>query len=211
MRATLLRFDRLRSAVGAWLVRMGDASMTLGIAMIVGVASSIYMVRFGSPLTTRTIGVWTTWPAAGRADADPYTRVHFAWLGSLPLTSAIGQTYEAYLDSDGQRLQSSCEYEIEGYDTSTYWSLAVYNADGLMVANAAERYAFGSETIARRADGSFIIVLAREARPGNWLPTTGMGRLSVLLTIMQATAPDASGRAAQHAESLPTIRRTACR
>jgi len=186
--------------------------MTLGIALIAGIASSHYMIEVGSPLTTRTIGAWTTWPAAGRADADPYTRAHFARRGSLPVSSTLGQTYEAREDNDGQRLHSSCEYEIEGHDTSaSYWSLAVYNVHGRMVPNAAERHAYSSDTIARRADGSYVIVLAREARPGNWLPTTGVGRISLLLTILHSTSSAASVQAAQQGELLPTIRRIACR
>ena len=41
-----------------------------------GLGTAWYMIEAGSRLSTRTFGPWTTWTAAGRPDADPYTRAH---------------------------------------------------------------------------------------------------------------------------------------
>jgi hypothetical protein len=55
----------------------------------------------------------------------------------------------------------------------------------------------------RRPDGSFLVTLARDARPGNWLPTGGAGRLTLVLTIIEGGDVTGTG--------LPEIRRVACR
>lgn len=83
-----------------------------------------------------------------------------------------------------------------------WWTIALYDDSGHLIPNAAGRHAFNSSTIMRRPDGSFLVSLARDARPGNWLPTGGAGRLTLVLTLIEAG--DASG-------ALPEIRRVACR
>lgn len=176
------------------------------IAVIGGLASAWYMVEKGSPLTTERSGPWITWTQAGRADADPYTRAHFARRGMLPMSAAIGQTYEARTDSDGQALYSTCEYVVQGPEIDApFWSLSVFDDKGNLIPNAAERYGFNSATLMRTPGGNFGITLARNARPGNWIPTGGAGRLSVQLMIEEPRTSD------RDPPTLPEIRRIACR
>jgi len=176
------------------------------IAVIGGLTSSWYMIERGTRLTTRTQGVWTTWVAAGRADADPYTRAHFMRRGMLPVSTALAQTYEARTDSDGGALFSSCDYVVEGTEPdAAFWSLAIFDDAGRLIPNPAERYGYNSATLMRSPGGRFGITLARSARPGNWLPTGGAGRLAVQLRIEEP-------RGGEKAEiSLPVIRRLSCR
>ena len=42
--------------------------------------------------------------------------------------------------------------------------------------NPAGRFGFNAATVAKDPDGGFSIVLARDARPGNWLPTDAESR-----------------------------------
>ena len=111
----------------------------------------------------------------------------------------------------GTRLQSGCDYVLEGPALpSAWWSFAVYDDRGLLIPNPADRYAFTSETVAPNPDGSLFISLAREARPGNWLPTGAAGRLVVVLTMSEprlavAGVPQAKRRL------LPAIKRVSCR
>lgn len=190
---------------------LANVVVFVSIAVAGGLGSSWYMIERGSALTTRAQGPWVTWTAAGRMDADPYTRAHFARRGVLPLSSTIALTYEATRDSDGRPLTSGCDYAVEGEDlAAAWWSLAVYDEAGRLIPNAAERYAYNSATVMRSPGGSFAITLARDVRPGNWLPAGSAGRLTLMLSLEEpqgsGAAPDEAGEAA-----LPRIRRTACR
>jgi hypothetical protein len=204
------RMDRVRAALGTAVAIASNVGMFVGIALLAGFGSSWYMIERGSRLTTLHVGPWTTWVAAGRANADPYTRARFARQGSLPIPADLARTYEAFRDGDGDRLHSSCEYAVEGEGLeSGWWSLAVFDEKGRLIPNTAERHAFNSQTIARGPDGSFLVTLSRDARPGNWLPTSGAGRLALVLTVHANRA--SSGRADDSPDTLPLIRKVACR
>ncbi|MGD9806844.1 MAG: DUF1214 domain-containing protein [Hyphomicrobiaceae bacterium] len=183
---------------------IANVMMFLMIAVVGGLGSSWYMIERGSHLTTERVGPWTAWTAAGRSDADPYTRAHFIRRGTLPISTAFALTYEAIADGEGQRLHSSCEYVLDGAEPpARFWSLSVFDENGRLIPNAADRYAFNSATLLRSAGGRFQIALARSARPGNWLPTAGAGRISLLLAL--------EGRDPASTWQPPTIRRVTCR
>ncbi len=187
---------------------IANVIMFLLIAIGGGLGSSWYMIERGSPLTTLAAGPWTAWTTAGRADADPYTRAHFIRRGMLPVSSALALTFEALSDSEGQRLHSSCEYAIEGEEPRVrFWSISVFNEHGTLIPNAAERYAYNSATLLRSPGGRLGVSLARTARPGNWLPTTGAGRISLVMTL----EGDGTTAPAQDGWQPPTIRRVSCR
>lgn len=180
------------------------------IAVAGGLVSSWYMIERGSALTTRAQGAWVTWTAAGRTDADPYTRAHFARRGVLPISSTIALAFEATRDSDGRHLSSSCDYAVEGEDlAAAWWSLAVYDEAGRLIPNAAERHAYNSATVMRNPGGRFTITLARSVRPGNWLPTGNAGRLTLVLNVEEPRTASGTGEDAA-ALALPQIKRTGC-
>lgn len=181
------------------------------IAVAGGLGTTWYMIEKGSALTTRTQGPWVTWTAAGRADADPYTRAHFARRGMLPVSATIALAYEARKDSDGRLLQGRCEYAIEGEEpNAAWWSISVYDDQGRIIANAAERYSYNSATLLRGSGGRFLVTLAPSVRPGNWLPTGAANRVVVVLDVEepQSTGGDLDGIGLS---TLPAIRRVTCR
>jgi hypothetical protein len=193
------------------LAMLGDWSAFIGVVLSLGLGTSWYMIDVGTPLTTVREGPWVSWTSAGRADADPYTRAHFARLGTLQLTAEMTLTYTAFTDSEGRRLHSSCDYSVEGREpAASWWSLTVFDDRGELIANQAQRYAFTSQSIAMRPDGTFVVSLARDARPGNWLPTGGAGRLALVFTTLDASAPLLAKPTEDH-KSLPEIRRIQCR
>lgn len=201
------RFGRLRRAASFTLGFIGNLAVFVGIALLGGVGSSWYMIEVGTSLTTLKSGPWVSWPAAATPGADPYTRARTARHGSLPISGSVARIFEARTDSSGQRLHSSCDYSVVGRGLQEgWWTLAVYDDNGRLIQNPADRYAFNSSTIARSADGSFTVTLARDARPGNWLPTSGAGRLSVVLTLLES-----DGGVGQGGGGLPEIKRVACR
>jgi hypothetical protein len=181
------------------------------LSLFGGLGTAWYMIAAGSRLSTRTFGPWVTWPAAGRPDADPYTRAHTALNGLLPLSSTLELSFRAKADSSGGRLSSACDYAIVMDEFEpTWWGLAVFDDKGKLIANAADRHGFNSSTAMREPDGRRVITLARDARPGNWLPSGRGNRIIVVLTVQ-----DAAWAAAVHdggsPKSVPEILRTGCR
>ena len=193
----------------SFLVR---AAIYIALAIGGGLGSAWLMVHSGSRLTTATAGPWVTWTMAGRVDADPYTRAHTVRLGLLPINTTLALAWHAMADSEGERLRSSCEYsvETEALDAA-WWSLAVFDEAGNLIRNSAERYAFNAATALRDADGSISVTLSRDARPGNWLPTGGAGRITHAFTVQDPKwiARAADDQTRNHA--LPVIRRIGCR
>jgi hypothetical protein len=204
-------FHRMQKRLSILFGILGDWAAFIGAVLILGLASSWYMIDVGTRLTTEKHGPWVGWSSAGRIDADPYTRAHFARLGTLQLTSEIALSFLTFKDSEGNRLHSSCDYAVEGRDTANnWWSLTVFNDRGELIANPAQRYSYTSQSVALRPDGSFGVALSREATPGNWLPTGGAGRLALMYTTFDVRGSLLNEGVAEPRE-LPIIRRVQCR
>lgn len=182
------------------------------VALALGLGSAWYMIEEGSALTTSRVGPWSVWRSAGKPDADPYTKAHMARAGRLPITATSALYFFADGDETGNRLSSDCEYVVEGRPlNAAWWSLAIYDGTGRLIPNKAGRHSFNRTDVARRADGSFRIVLARSARPGNWLPTAQQGSLKLLLRAYDLRNADSVLDKAAAERGLPTIRKVVCR
>lgn len=197
------------------MTRLGTLFLNLAafavIAVVGGLGSAWYMVEAGSQLSTLSSGPWVAWTAAGRPEADPYTRAHTVRNALLPIASTLELTYRARTDSRGGKLTSSCDYAIVVASLdNTWWSLAAFDTRGRLINNAAERYAFTSDTVMRESDGRAVVSLGRDARPGNWLPTGGGGRFLLILTLQDAALASAAYEGGRIAK-LPAIERVACR
>jgi hypothetical protein len=183
----------------------------LGIALVGGIGSAWIMIHSGSRMTTVTQGPWVSWPQSGRVDADPYTRAHTVRLGLLPLNPSLAMTYHARTDDAGDRLYSSCDYrvELEGL-AAQWWSLAVFDDAGRTIRNPAQRYAYNSVTVMREPDGKAAVLMARDARPGNWLPIGGAGNVTLALSIQDSKWAQQSLDDGGKLKVLPVIRKVAC-
>ncbi|MBX9588135.1 MAG: DUF1214 domain-containing protein [Hyphomonadaceae bacterium] len=176
-----------------------------------GLGTAWYMIEAGSRLSTRTFGPWTSWTAAGRPEADPYTRAHTARNGLLPVSSTLELTFRAKTDSNGSRLTSACDYTIVLPSTeAAWWSLAVFDGQGRLVQNGAERHAFNPQTAMREPDGRVAIAVARDARAGNWLPSGRSSRIVLVFTVQDA-ALAATVHDGGQTKALPEIQRAGCR
>lgn len=204
---------QLKKRAATALRLMTDWALFILAVLVGGIGTSWYMVEAGSRLTTVSSGPWMMWTTAARSDADPYTRAHFARIGALPLPSDVAETYLARTDDDGGALHSSCDYVLElKPPAGAWWSLAVFDADGRLIQNAAERHAYTSETAAIAPDGRAVAALSRAASPGNWLPTGGAGRLSVVFTLIDFSPQTGTGDEARDLSArLPKIERRSCR
>ncbi|MFT3731019.1 MAG: DUF1214 domain-containing protein [Hyphomicrobium sp.] len=199
-----------RAIIGI-IVRAITVLLTIMLAIAIGLWSSRYMVSRGSPLSVATYGPWQQWPNIGRDDADPYTKAHMVTTGKLRIGSDSAGIFEARTDSDGARLHSSCNYVIDGANMrGLWWSLAVFDARGNLIGNDADRYEFTADTIAPNPNGSFVVTLGRDARPGNWLPTSGAGRLVLVFTVLDPATGLSAEERAERNKHLPIIKREGC-
>lgn len=207
-----LTLHQFKKRLLAWIDRIADVALFSGIVLIAGFGSSWYMVEAGSLLSTRNIGPWVLWTTAARTDADPYTRAHFARLGTLPMSTEVSLAYFATLDSEGRRLHSSCDYTLQGRDLPRHWwSLSIFDDRGRLIANPVDRHTFTTTTIALQPNGSYTVSMARDALPGNWLPTGGAGRLALLFNVVDLGLGTTERDAFDEQTQLPVIKRGACR
>ena len=154
----------------------------LAVAAVVGLGATYFALTRGAAFGALTIGSWTARPKTGTADADPYARATSARTGQLPVALGDGVSFTAQTDDSGKLLDGRCDVVLSGVTPAArFWTLTLYNAEGGLVANSVERFGFSSQEIARHADGSFEIVVAPRANPGNWLPTGGIERYALVL------------------------------
>jgi hypothetical protein len=196
---------RIQAAIGL-ILKVG---LFLAIAVGGGLFTSWYASTKGLPLTTERSGPWVRWTHSAQLDADPYSIIRNNRLGMLPYSSTFVARYEAITDDAGRRLHSSCHYAIQGpIPNANWWRLHILTQDGRLIANPANRFGFNAATIIDRPDGTFRIDIARDARPGNWLPVPRGGRLVVVLEILNRTG--ATGVLGNDARALPAISRVSC-
>jgi hypothetical protein len=181
----------------------------LAVAAIVGLGATYLALTRGAAFSALSIGSWTARPKTGTIEADPYARAMIARTGQLPIALGDGVSFTAQADDNGKLLDGRCDVVLSGVTPAArFWTLALYNIDGELVANSVNRYGFTSQEIVRRADGSFEIVVAPRANPGNWLPTGGVERYSLVLRFYD-TAVGVSTKAGREVP-MPAINARSC-
>lgn len=154
------------------------------VAAAVGLGATYLALTRGAAFGALTIGSWTAWPKTGTADADPYARATVARGGQLPVALGDGVSFTAQTDDNGKPLDGRCDVLLSGVTPAArFWTLTLFNPNGELVSNSINRFGFSSQEIVRRADGSFDIVVAPRANPGNWLPTGGVERYQLVLRL----------------------------
>ena len=152
------------------------------VAAVVGLGATYLALTRGAAFGALTIGSWTAWPKNGTQDADPYARASIARSGRLPIALGDGVTFVAKTDDNRRRLDGRCDVIVSGVTPAArFWTLTLYSLNGELAANSLHRYNFTSQEIVRRGDGSFSVVVAPRANPGNWLPTGGIDRYVLVL------------------------------
>jgi hypothetical protein len=150
---------------------------------VLGFAITYRVLQKGPIFGVVSAGPWTTAPKSGSLDVDPYSEAIEARSAELPLGSAEGLTFIARTDSNGAPLRPHCDYDVLGSVPSTrYWTLTLVSPHGFLIDNSAKRFGFTSAELVRAADGTFDIAIARQARPGNWLP---LGRAQPFMLMLR--------------------------
>ncbi len=160
------------------------ALVALALAAAVGLGSTWMTTTRGTELGTLTIGAWTARPRIGTTDIDPYSRATITRNGELPIGTGDGIAFTARADDKKKPLDGRCDVVVSGVTPAArFWTLTLYDNKGHLVANSLQRYGFTSEEIVRGADGGFEIHIASRARAGNWLPTGGIERYSLMFRL----------------------------
>ena len=200
---------RLRRSVQSALGLIIKVTTFAAIALVGGLATSWYAIDRGTPINAKRYGPWVKWTQVGRPAADPYSRIRFSRRASLVYNADYVSRFEAIHDDQGRRLHSSCHYAIEGSAIDApWWTMSVFDARGRLIYNSSNRHGFNKATLVSNMDGSFRIDVAREARPGNWIPSSRAGRILVLLELQNRSGQ--SDLLGDSTPPLPRIRRVAC-
>ena len=183
--------------------------LTLLVATGVGLGSTWMTATRGVNVGAITIGAWTARPRTGTSGIDPYSRATIARSGELPVGTGDGVTFTAIADDGGRALDGRCDVVVKGVTPAArFWTLTIYNAKGQLVANSLQRYGFTSQEIVRAADGAFEVRVAARSRAGNWLPTGGLDRYTLVLRLYDT--PVGVATRSQKDAPMPSIATASC-
>lgn len=183
--------------------------MSIALALATGFGLSYYALSDGRLFGAAQLGAWTAWPDIGAPAPNPYTRGHIAREAALQLGRSEGLQFVAHADSDGEALDLSCSYRLDGRNpVSSFWTLAAIDANWVNLAAPGSDAALRSSEIARTMDGALRIHVGTALRPGNWLELAGTGPFSLVMTLYDTTALTGFSPADT---SMPRITREDCR
>ena len=153
-------------------------------ALVIGLSSALWSINLITKRTGVKNGPWFTNLTIGSNQCNPYLKAQVALKGLFALRKSESIYYLANCDEDGQPLNSSYDYRIEGEDLDTrWWSITVYGSDNFLIPNDKNRHAYNGMNVARKADGSYKIRLSSMPQEGNWLPTGEQGNFSLSLRL----------------------------
>lgn len=196
---------RLDAAFNVLLIVYAAA---LGLAG--GLYSALWMIEGDYPFGQRRAQAWTAWPQLGSPDIDPYARAILARNGDIPLGLGEGLAFHADADDAGRPLDRNCVYVVAGETPpARYWTLTVYDANGVYDPSPTGRSHTTSARILRDEAGSVEVVIAREPQPGNWLAAPPTRRFQIVMRLYDTPVGGTLGWVAQ--DGLPRIQRGECR
>jgi hypothetical protein len=183
--------------------------LLVGVAgLALGLWATAFSLTHLSPFDRVRLSAWRIEPHAGSPESDPYTRARIARSGEIPLAVGEGLTLIARKDDEGRPLDGRCVYRIgPRAPAARYWTLNLYDPEGVPIANPAERYGFRSSEILR-AGGEFAITAAADAHPGNWLPIGARGPFALVLSLYDSPLGATAG--AIEPSTVPRVTRLSC-
>lgn len=170
-------------------------AFTLIIAFGGGILSALSMLNASVGFGSIDVAGWRAFPAAQTIEADPYAKAHRAKAGLLLYGAAEALQFTAEQDDKGLALTGTCSYRMSGRTPATRaWTLYAADETGQpLKASPDLPTAQNSQTILRKRDGSFQIVVSRTAKPGNWLAIPDTGSFRLVLTLLDTPAAASTG------------------
>lgn len=136
--------------------------LAFAVAAAVGLGTTLFALREGTPFGAFTVGAWTAWPRTGTSDIDPYARALVARSGELPMGAGDGIAFVATKDDKGAALDGRCDVAVTGITPQArFWTLTLYEPDGKLVGNSLDRHGFSSQEIVRNSEGMIDVSVAR--------------------------------------------------
>lgn len=142
------------------------------IAVILGVGSFALMIRFPAKGTIVSNGPWETDLSVGSPQSGRYMRARVALMALFALNKSEAVYFVARKDSEGNPLNSRCDYRIEGKDMpARWWSITALSWNYFLIPNEANRYSYNWANISRNTDNSYVIKISAKRQEGNWIST----------------------------------------
>jgi len=193
--------------VGTVMLRALKVFSALAVGIVLGLFATWATVIRGTMGGDVSDGPWRTSLYTGSSEGGPYLRANIAVHGLLALSREETIYYTAAGDSDGNALDGNCTYRVEGRDPPTrWWSITAYGSDDFLIPNVADLYSISMNSVARWADGTFVVTLSKAQAEGNWIPVVG-GRFDLTIRLYN---PQAAVVADPAHVALPTIKMAGC-
>lgn len=180
----------------------------IALGLVAGTAYAVQAVRGGLNDGMISVGPWQTGKSFGSADASALTRAKVSLSGLLALPANEAMYFTADRDSDGRALEGRCSYRVSGGKLDgRWWSITLYEGEGWLVKNAANRWSIPASAVSTDASGRWSFAVAPRAEPGIWLPTGSAKAFQLTLRLYH---PSAAIQAAPNRAQLPNIARQEC-
>jgi len=174
-------------SVAIWMVSVRSwiyIFISLGLGLGLGVFSAQYAIQQGSATPAGFTGPWQSFKEINRNETNPYALAHNSNHGNLKLANFEVLYFTAVKDDENRNLSGNCEYNLKGkVPDARWWSLTIYDRRGMLIENQAERYSFNNTNILLRKDTEYSVVLAANARAGNWIPVKADEPFVVMLRL----------------------------
>jgi hypothetical protein len=153
-------------------------------------------------------GPWETGKSFGTLDASTLTRAKVALSGLLALPAKEAMYFTAQNDSDGRALDGRCTYDVRGGQLDgRWWSVTLYEGEGWLVKNAANRWSIPASAVSPDAQGRWSFTVSPDAQSGSWLPTGSVEAFDLTLRLYH---PSADIIKSPETAQLPIIDRKGC-
>jgi hypothetical protein len=183
-------------------------SLCIALGLIGGVAFAVHQVRGGLNDGRVSNGPWNTGESFGSVDASTLIRAKVALSGLLALPAKEAMYFTATRDSAGRALDGRCTYDVRGGKLDgRWWSITLYEGEGWLVKNAANRWSIPASAVATDTQGRWGFTVSPTPQAGTWLPT-GSAKAFDLTLRLYHPSPDMIGFPEKAV--LPVIDRKGC-
>lgn len=184
--------------------------LTIIGGLLVGAVGAVTQIR--QPPAQIANGPWRTSSTNGAIDQSSLARAQVALFGLLALPRTEAMYFIARNDSEGRVLDGRCSYVVRGSTLDArWWSITLYQGEGWLVANSANKYSVGSAAvpIMESMPPQWMIQVGPDAPAGTqaYIPTSSVPSFDLTLRAYHPGGALLNDPA--HAQ-LPTIERGKC-